>query len=180
MGVDVTGGGGLATVNQTAGTSLRQRRNQRGRKQRRRWRAGQRDGWQHRCTGVGIDVAGAAVFATTGNVAVTTAAGHTINAGDIGIRAQMQNAGATGNVQVTANGAVTSTTNDGIRASTVATAATSTVTVTVGNNITAGNNAADRGVRASGINGLVTVNQTAGTIASTGTGIDATSSGSAA
>jgi outer membrane autotransporter protein len=177
--VVVVGGGGLATVNQTAGAITST-----GGIGINVFAGNGAGGVFVNATGgsilapssFGIDAAGAAFVATTGNVVVATAAAHTINSGSDGIRARMRNAGATGNVQVTANGTITAGL-DGIEASTAATAATSTVTVNVGNNITAGSNAADFGVLASGINGLVSVNQTAGIIQSTGTGIAGNSTG---
>ena len=113
---------------------------------------------------------------TAGNINLTT--GQIVSTG-IGINAVQADAATTGNVQVNVNGAVTSSTTDGVQARINSSNAASTVTVNVGNNITAGTagDTSDDGVDARGINGLVTINHTAGTILAGGGGLIALTSG---
>src|SRR6185312_8678051 len=92
VGVDVTGGGGLATINQTAGIVT----GADGLSAVASNGAGgvlvNATGGSVVATNLGINAAGAVTSATTGNVVVTTAAIHAINStgnsGSAGIRAQ--------------------------------------------------------------------------------------------
>ena len=113
---------------------------------------------------------------TAGDISLTT--GQIVATG-FAINAVQADAATTGNLQVNVNGAVTSSITDSVRAHTNSSNAASTVTVNVANNITAGTagDTSDDGVDARGINGLVTVNQTAGTVVSGGGGLVALTSG---
>jgi autotransporter-associated beta strand protein len=92
----------------------------------------------------------------------------TISASEFGIFAGISNAASAGAVRVDVNGAIAASTEQGVSAG-----GFGAVTVNVANDITAGG----RGVDAASGNGLMTVNQTAGIIHSTGNGINAGSTG---
>jgi len=98
---------------------------------------------------------------TAGDLHVT--AGSINSALESGVFASISNAQSAGAVRVDVNGTI-SANEDGVSAG-----GFGAVTVNVGSNITAGG----RGVDAANENGLVTVNQTAGTIHSNADGIDA-------
>jgi len=107
------------------------------------------------------DLTGITAFSagTTGNVFVTA---NTIFSSETGVFVGVSNALNTGIIRVDVNGPITASTEEGVSAG-----GFGAVTVNVANSIFAGG----RGVDAAS-DGLVTVNQTAGTIQSNGDGID--------
>ena len=118
----------------------------------------------------GVYAASSGAGATAGNVLANVG---TVFSTSNGVNAQVFNTNSTGTVTVNANGPIDALSN-GINATTLSTNAASTVTVNVNNNVAAGAS----GVAVQGINGLLTVNQTAGTIlAPAGYGISANSTG---
>ena len=118
----------------------------------------------------GVYAATSGADATAGNVLANVG---TVFSASNGVNAQVFNTNSTGTVTVNANGPIDALQN-GINATTLSTNAASTITVNVNNNVTAGAS----GVAVGGINGLLTVNQTAGTIlAPAGYGISANSTG---